>query len=210
MKIYDVTRPVYNEMAIFGGDPKVYFERVQSTANGGFCNLGKIDFGLHTGTHVDSPFHFLADGADLDHVPLEHFIGKARVIEFDDSVTVITRELLEPFAPRKGERLLLKTANSFRDPDAGFDPDYVPIDASLAEYVAECGILTLGVDFQTVGKGADIGVCHRTLFNAGICIIEGLRLAEVPAGEYLLSALPLRITGAEGCPVRAVLIVDPE
>ena len=206
MRIYDVTRPVYNEMAIFGGDPKVYFERVQSTAEGGFLQPRQNRVRPAHRHACRQPVSLPCGRSGSRPCSLEHFIGRARVIEFD--APLITRAELEPYAPKRGERILLKSANSFRDPDAGFDPNYVAIDRSLAEYVAECGILTLGVDFQTVGKGADIGVCHRTLFEAGICIIEGLRLAEVPAGEYMLSALPLRITGAEGSPVRAVLISE--
>jgi len=208
MKIYDVTRPIFNEMVVFPGDPTVTHTWVSSTKTGGFVNMSKIDFGMHTGTHVDAPLHFLADGADLDQVDLAHFIGPARVVDIGREAKEITRADLEPFSPRPGERLLIKTDNSFRDPDAGFDRDYVPITKDACDYLAECGVYTVGVDFQTVGKGMEVAACHHALLGAGMCIIEGLRLADVPAGEYLLSALPLRIRGAEGCPVRAVLVSE--
>jgi len=205
MKIYDVTHVIREGMAVFPGDMVPTVTKIHSTAAGAPINLGGIQFGLHTGTHVDSPFHFLHEGKNLDEVELSRFIGKCRVVEISAESTAISRADLEPHIPQWDEILLVKTANSLKSENSPFEFG-VAIDISGAEYLVECGVRTIGIDFLSVEGKDTMGKVHHTILGAEMGIIEGLYLNGIPEGEYYISALPLRIEGMEGSPVRAVLI----
>jgi arylformamidase len=161
--------------------------------------------GAHTGTHVDAPFHFIADGANLSEFDVSHFYGPCRLIAVSDEVSVVTKAELESYSPAKGEILLIKTRNSSFSEDEPFRKDYVALDISAGEYLAECGVKTIGIDYLSVENPINKSGVHLIILGAGIGIIEGLMLKDVPAGQYFLSALPLRVEGVEGSPVRAVL-----
>lgn len=203
MKIYDISRPVFRDMALFPGNlpPEQIWTR--RMADGGKNNLSTIKMGSHTGTHVDAPFHFVPDGVTLDDVALDAFLGCCRLIEID--ATVITRAHLMPFAPKQGEILLVKTPNSRRDVRQPFDENYVGFDLEAAQYLVSCGIKTIGIDYLSV-EDHSANVVHAPLLHAGLGIIEGLYFKDVLPGDYFLSALPVKIEGAEGAPCRAVLI----
>jgi len=110
-KIIDVTVPLSPELPVWPGDPAFRLEFTHRLADGGHCNLSRLSLGSHAGTHVDAPYHFMADGMTVDELPLEILIGKARVA----SVPVrdaIAREHLEALDLQDHIRLLIKTRNS--------------------------------------------------------------------------------------------------
>ena len=119
----------------------------------------------------------------------------------------ITRQELERHAMQRGERILLKTTNSARlwKTDE-FIEDFVYIAQDAAAYMAAIGIRTVGVDAYSVGGFRnDLQETHVTLLAAGIWIVEGLMLENVQPGEYDFICLPMKLTGADGAPARAVL-----
>jgi len=202
MKIYDVTRPITADMAVFPGDAKPLLEWLGRTDSGSKINLSKLSLGMHTGTHVDSPFHFIANGENLDTFSLDHYFGKCRVVEIAGDM--ITRDDVMRVSPKRDEIILFKTRNSFISLSAPFTMDYAAFTLDAAEYLAESGVKTVGVDYLSIERSDCSGV-HMVLLGAGIGAIEGLDLSAVPPGEYFLSALPIKAAGAEGAPVRAVL-----
>lgn len=161
---------------------------------------------LHSGTHMDAPLHFLDGAPGIEQLPLEATVGRARVIEFPGAAA-IGRAELEPHAVRSGERLLLKTSNSGRCWSTDeFVADFVYVSQEGARYLAERGVITLGIDYLSVAEpNADGEETHRILMRAGIWIIEGLDLSAVEPGDYDLICLPLRVPGADGAPARVLV-----
>ncbi|MDE3195749.1 MAG: cyclase family protein, partial [Acidobacteriota bacterium] len=146
-------------------------------------------------------------GADtIESLPLEAVIGPARVIAIDDPHS-IGRAELERHSIAARERVLFKTANSARlwDTDE-FDEDFIFIARDGAEYLAERGVQTVGVDYLSVGGFRQDAVeTHVALLGAGIWVIEGLNLSAIAPGSYELICLPMKLAGSEGAPARAVL-----
>lgn len=205
MSWIDISRPMKNAMVCWPGDPAPVIELAAEIGkNGAVCNVTKITCSAHTGTHMDSMRHFVADGITMEQMPLDAVIGPARVIEID--APLIERQHLEAYRPKRGERLLFKTSNSsLRWNDDDFHTDYVAVDDSAAKYLVECGVMTVGLDYLSIAPWKDLVSTHITLLTAGVWIIEGLDFRNVEPGEYDLVCLPLKIEGSDGAPARAVL-----
>lgn len=197
MEIIDVSVPLREGMVTYPGDPVVKLERAASIAEGSPVNLTRIDFGLHSGTHVDAPVHFLDGAEGIDQVPLDALIGPCEVVEAPD----LTRESVAR-APEGVERVLFKTPNSELWASDEFAEDFARLDGEAARLLVERGVRLVGVDYLSVGDEA----AHHALLEAGVVPVEGLDLRGVEPGPYELVCLPLRVVGADGAPARAVLI----
>ncbi len=202
----DISVPVRDGMVCWPGDPPPRIEQKLAMPRGDSMNLSFATMGLHTGTHMDAPLHFVDGAASIDRMPFAATVGRARVIEIRDQVSVKAAEI-EPYGLKRGERVLFKTRNSQRDwPSREFFQDYVGVSLDGARMLAACGVQTIGIDYLSVGVfGAEGEETHRVLLGAGIWIIEGLDLSKIQPGEYELICLPLRVIGAEGAPARAIL-----
>jgi arylformamidase len=207
----DISVPIYSGMVHWPDNPPIQIERVQDIGSGDAANVSKISFGVHTGTHMDAPIHFLPDGQGIDIMPLSATIGPARVIEIGDPTSIKVEEL-RPHDIRQGERILLRTSNSVRcwQTDS-FVEDFVYLTQGAARYLAQQRIRAVGVDYLSVGGFRNDGVeNHQALLEAGIWIIEGLNLSQVQPGTYDLICLPLRIVGSDGAPARAALRISDD
>ncbi len=173
------------------------------------CNLTHLSLSAHTGTHMDAPRHFVADGCTMESLPLDAVIGPCRVIEIFHKHK-ITVEELRAHRLRKGERVLFKTRSSVRSwrmaRTSTFDEKFIHIPADTAQYLVDRQVMTVGVDYLSVGGYKADGVeCHQILLGAQVWIIEGLDLSRIKPGRYDLVCLPLKILGADGAPARAIL-----
>ena len=202
----DISVPIYSGMVHWPDNPPVRIERMQDLSHGDAANVSKVEMGAHTGTHMDGPRHFLADGAGIDEMPLEATIGLARVIPIEHSRAILHAEL-EAHNLQAGERVLFRTQNSERCwKEDKFVEDFVYISEAAAQFLVERQVRTVGIDYLSVGGYVYDGVeTHQILLSAGIWLIEGLNLFAVKPGAYELVCLPLRITGADGAPARAIL-----
>ncbi len=202
----DISVPIYSGMVHWPDDPGVSVERVQDLSRGDAANVSKLELGAHTGTHMDAPRHFIADGAGLDEMPLDAVIGPARVIRIEHPQAILPEEL-EAHRLRAGERVLFLTRNSERCWNSSrFVEDFVYISAAAAQFLVERKVRTVGIDYLSVGGYMHDGVeTHRILLGAGIWLIEGLNLSAAKPGAYELVCLPLRVAGADGAPARAIL-----
>jgi arylformamidase len=202
----DISVPLYSGMAHWPDNPAVSIERMLDIERGDPCNVSKLSMGAHTGTHMDAPLHFLRDGEGIDAAPFAATIGPARVIEIFDPVSIKTEELRQ-HEPRPGERILFKTRNSARCWQTDdFVEDFVYVAHAAAQYLAQCGVQTVGVDYLSVGGFVTDGVeTHQALLGGGVWVIEGLNLSQVAPGAYELICLPLRIVHGDGAPARAIL-----
>ena len=142
----------------------------------------------------------------IDEVPLETWVGPCQVVEA--RVPPRGRVRLEDLTePPSALRLLLKTG-TFHDRER-FSEEFAGLDPSLAPELAARGVVLVGIDTPSVDPYADESFeAHRALVASGVCWLEGLVLAHVPTGRYDLAALPLRIEGGDGSPVRAIALVD--
>jgi arylformamidase len=202
----DVSVTVRSGMPHWPDNPPIYLERAMDIGRGDDANVSHMAMGVHTGTHMDGPVHFIHGGAGLDEMPLEATIGAARVIEISDPREVTVAEL-RSYEPRPGERILLRTTNSIRCwATDEFIDDFVYISETAAEYLAHARVRTVGIDYLSVGGyHVDGAKVHRTLLDAGIWIIEGLDLSSAPAGNYEMICLPVKLHGSDGAPARAIL-----
>jgi arylformamidase len=202
----DISVAVRNGMVHWPGDPDFHIERATDQEKGDVATVSRMSLGVHTGTHMDAPLHFIRHARSIDTIPLDTTVGPARVISIGDRKS-ITRGELAGHAILAGERILFKTENSDHAWDSDrFDEDFVYISQDGARYLAECGVRMVGVDYLSVGGFREDGrETHEALLGAGIWIIEGLNLKGVEPGSYDLVCLPLRLIGAEGSPARAIL-----
>jgi arylformamidase len=202
----DISVPVKHGMVHWPGDPEVVVKQSLDMNKGDVCNYTKLDCGVHIGTHMDAPRHFIANGAGMETMPLDAVMGPARVVAIADPQAVRRAEL-EPLDLQPGERILFKTTNSAgRWNTDEFDRDFVYISNEAAQYLVERGVRTVGIDYLSVGGFYHDGIpTHQTLLGAGIWVIEGINLAAVEPGTYELVCLPVKILGADGSPARAVL-----
>ena len=202
----DISVPLRSGMVNWPDNSPVRIERMLDMERGDAANVSLISLGAHTGTHMDAPVHFVRGGEGMDRMPLDATIGRARVVGIEDPISIKPDEL-RPLGLAPGERVLFKTLNSSRVWQTDeFVEDFVYVSQEAARYLAECRVMTVGVDYLSVGGFHKDGVeTHEALLGAGIWDIEGLDLSEVEPGEYELICLPLKIQGSDGAPARAIL-----
>jgi len=204
----EISLPFHTNMWHWPTDPPAKAVRIKDRDKGDPVSLMEIQWVDHTGTHVDAPLHFIAGGKTIDEMPLNATVGRARVIEIDDTES-IKPEHLVPYRIRRGERILFKTLNSSKYfPNDEFFEDYVYISPPAAHYLVERGIRVVGIDYISVGSYRHPemnGETHRTLLENGVYIIEGLDLSRAKAGRYELLCLPLLLERGDAGPARAIL-----
>lgn len=211
MKIIDISRALTADLAPWPGDTPFSFTTVLRIPQGASVNLGRITMSLHNGSHADARFHFEEDGWRMEAAPLEAYLGPAVVVDLShkfvgESMPEMTVEDLvkHEAAMREAPRVLLKT-NVWRD-SAHF-PERIPTIASdVPAWLQARGVKLLGFDVPSVDAidSKDLPN-HHALGAAGICIVESIDLSAVEEGRYQFAALPLKIVGGDGAPVRAVL-----
>lgn len=155
---------------------------------------------------MDAPLHFIRWGIGIDKMPLDTTLGRARVIEIQDTESIKPEELYQ-YRIRSGERILFKTRNSLRvwQTDT-FIEDFIFISKEAARFLVEHKVRVVGVDYLSVGGFKRDGTeTHRTLLEGGVWIIEGLDLSRVKSGKYDLICLPLKLDQGDGAPARAIL-----
>ena len=207
MKIYDITVPIRSKMPVYEGDPGVTIDAWSAFAKGDSSNVSMLNFGAHTGTHVDAPAHFIEGARKIDALPLEVLIGAARVIRVADDVTEITPEFLERCDLGGIERVIFHTRNSGLWSD-NFRRDYTHLLPEAAQNLVDRGVKLVGTDYLSIEKfHSGHHRTHLTLLSSNVVIVEGLNLSDVPEGDYELICLPLKIAdgSGDGAPARAVL-----
>lgn len=167
-----------------------------------------IHINSHTGTHVEAPAHFLRDGITIDNIDLTQCCGRCQVVDMTFAEDSITDEHLSLLPIEANAIILLKTTNSELHDRALFDPNFVYLAASGAEYLVEKKIKAIGFDYVGLERFQENHATHQILMKHNIVIMEGLRLNMVRAGNYVLMCLPLAFVGLEAAPARAVLIQD--
>ena len=187
-ELLDISVPIRPGMVTYPGDPAVHLERVRSIAGGDGYNLSRLDFGVHSGTHVDAPAHFVEGGTSAESLPLDVLVGPCRVV---DGIQV----------PDGVERVLFKTSNSELWERETFADEFESLDGATAQALVAAGVRLVGIDYLSIGDEE----AHEILLGAGVVAIEGLDLRAVDPGEYELICAPLKLVGSDGAPARVFL-----
>ena len=205
----DVSLSIDPDMLTWPSDPGVEVRPASRISEGKAANVSELHLGSHTGTHIDPPLHFIADGTPIDKVALDDLIGPAVVADLRHVSRDIGRAELEALGlPPRVDRILLKTANSelWRQRSPQFPDSYVALTSDGADWMLEHEVRLVGIDFLSIEqRGAPGHPTHMKLLGAGILIVEGLNLMDVEPGDYELTCLPLKLAGGDGGPARAVL-----
>lgn len=202
-RIIDITTPLDSTLAGWPGDTPYRFSLAWSRASGASVNVGRIEASLHTGTHIDAPFHFDDSGATIDQLDLSPYLGPSRVVDVRGAPSIRVSDLLGLDLSRT-PRVLFRT-------DAWTDrtrfPSSIPtLDLEVPAYLKRQGAVLAGFDLPTVDAiDSKTLPIHHALASASIAILEGLDLTQVKAGVYELIALPIKLVRADGAPVRAIL-----
>lgn len=210
MPIYDVTVPLSNELPTWPGDPEVQIRDWQSLSNGDGANVSVLNFGAHTGTHVDAPAHFIEGAAKVETLALDVLIGEAHVIEVPEDYHAIDEAFVLAHCAPGTTRVLFKTRNSrfWSEPEPEFHRDFTYLDLNAATKLVQQGTKLIGIDYLSIEKfGVHDHETHRTLLSHGVIILEGLNLSDIAGGKYELICLPLRLRSSkgDGAPARVVL-----
>ena len=205
--IYDISLPIANGGVVYPGNPEIHVAPQQEISKGGSSNVSSLAFGSHTATHVDAPKHFFDDGAGVDTLALDILMGPAVLIDVGNDVMSVGKAELEQHELANHKRVLIKTRNSTFNRGREFIKDYTYLAPDGAAYLVSLGVQLVGVDYLSVEQfHSGHHQTHRTLLERSVIIVEGLDLSGPPAGPYDLRVLPLRITGLDGAPARAVLV----
>jgi arylformamidase len=212
MKIWDISRMLSNDLAQWPGDEPCRFRLTREKTKGESVNLGAISMSVHNGTHGDAGFHFDTNGESIEKAPLETYLGRATVVDLGQAFLdsnekhLITIEDLRPSAEAIAatSRLLVKTG---RWSDSTVFPSQIPvIAADVPAWLQKNGVKLLGMDLPSVDEIDSKSLQnHHALARAGIAIVESLDLSDVASGIYQFAALPLKIAGGDGAPMRAIL-----
>lgn len=209
MKAIDISWPISERMTTYKDAKDIQIEATKYFDTDGmraYC----LSLGSHTGTHIDAPAHFIRNGPTIDKMELEHTMGECKVLDFTDVDDKITDEHLAMYDIEYEDIILLKTKNSFLKPDAPFNKNFIYLDESGAQYLADIGIRCVGIDYLSIERDQKDHATHTILMLADVAIIEGLRLAHVEQDLYSLVCLPLALQGTDAAPARAILFSESD
>ncbi|AYC30192.1 arylformamidase [Paenisporosarcina cavernae] len=204
MKIYDISMTLNTETAEWEGDTPFQFELAWTKEQSGSVNVGKITTSTHIGTHIDAPFHFQEDGLKVEQLPLENYVTNAVIVDVRGKTLITESDL--PTTLEANVKAVLFHTDAWKDRTVF--PKEIPVfHENVVDWMTKHLVTLFGVDLPSVDPitSKDLPFHHR-LAKAGKYILEGIVLGDLTDGVYELIALPLKIEGADGSPVRAILI----
>ena len=210
MKIHDISMYIEPDMLYWWQGKKPEMRSVMRLADGAPSEVTRWLIGSHTGTHIDAPRHFREDGATVEELPLETFIGPVRVVDATtENDEAISAKTVEQAQLNGATRVLFKTSNSEkRLSKKDYDFSFVGIAADGAQALVDAGVRIVGIDYVTIEARdqTDEWPTHHILCGNGVVILEGADLRNISDGTYFMCCLPMRLKGSEGAPTRTVLI----
>ena len=204
MKIYDISLSLSPQCIRWvTSQPMELIER-KRMSRGDANNSSSVHASAHAGTHVDAPFHFVPDGKTIESLPVELFIGPARVCAVDAGTHITAADVAK--AAIQGEsRVLFKTRNSALLKKGVYDPGFAAFSVDGAKALVDGGVKLVGLDYLSAAKADEQVPVHRAFLDSGVILLEGIDLSDVPPGRYELICPPVKLAGSDGAPCRAVL-----
>jgi len=208
IKMIDVTRPIISGMTVWPGDESVLLERTANIADGSMVNVSRVHMGVHTGTHVDAPLHFIAEGKGIDALDIGLFTGWVRVVDVRH-VNSIGPEHIQNLPGEKNEAVFFKTSYSEKTLEDPFDTGFTGLSAEAANILLDQGVRVIGTDALSIEQYNSQGFpVHYALLGKEALIVEGLCLKDVTPGRYRYVCMPLLLKGSDGAPARVVLFEE--
>ncbi len=202
VRVIDISIPLDEHTPVYPGDVPIRLHPQSSIRDGDVCNLSSVTMSVHSGTHIDAPYHFVRDGATVDSLLLERFWCPARVVAVNDAQSIDTRHL-QPGVLEPGSAILFKTLTDANEPE---NEEFSGLTVAAAERLCDARVNIVGIDRGSIeGEEDPTYPVHRTLLGGDVVVLERVRLIHVEEGDYRLACFPLLIRGADGSPVRAVL-----
>ena len=204
--LIDISVGLKQGLPSWPGSAGFELSRTSRLVRGVSSNNSRITCDVHTGTHIDAPWHFVEHGRTVDNLDLGTMIGETYVADVRGR-QVIDQTVLEQIAFPAGTcRVLFRTDNSaLWNTAAGFREDYVALSADAALWLAGREMQLVGIDYLSIQRFNDPPDTHEILLENEIVILEGICLDGVEQGVYELMCLPLKLVGSDGAPARAVL-----
>ncbi|WP_289142367.1 cyclase family protein [uncultured Brevibacillus sp.] len=203
MKMYDVTGAIFEGMTVYKNKPEK--QPSFKTVTNGYVTESRIELDVHTGTHVDAPLHMVTNGETMESIPLDKLVGMCKVLDLTHLEEQITRADLEQLELQKNDFVLFKTKNSFEE---AFSFTFVYLAEDGADYLVQLGVRGIGTDALGIERNQEGHPTHKKLFAGNVIVMEGLRLQEVPQGEYFMVAAPLKLIGTDAAPARVLLFEE--
>ncbi len=210
-RLWDISEPIEPGSATFPGDTPFSQEWVARQERGASCNVSTIRMSVHVGTHTDAPLHFDLAGPDIASVDLRQYIGRCRVVDVTGAGTpsLIPAAALTPQLLQGAERILFRTRHDHDHRQ--WQPAFTAVGPEAARVLVRAGIRLVGIDTPSMDHADSKELDgHHLLYEGGVAILENIDLRGVPAGDYELIALPLRIVNGDSSPVRAILRELPQ
>jgi arylformamidase len=202
---YDISVNISSDLPIYPGDSEIKIMPLYSIEKGDSANILQLNFGSHTGTHVDAPAHFIGNGETLDDINIERFCGPAKVFELQVQKEIKKEDIIK-LDINKDDIILFKTKNSELWSHKEFQKDFIYLTPEAAEYLVKRNVKAVGIDYLSIEKfRSKTHSTHQMLLKNKILILEGINLKKVPPGDFFLCFFPLKLQKADGSPVRAVL-----
>lgn len=204
MNLIDISMDLNEKTVVWVDDPQPELRPVCRIPNAPI-NFTWLDFGSHAGTHIDAPFYLFNDKWKSDEVPFDVLMGDAQVIDLTD-----VKDMIEVSDLKKhdisSKRILLKTINSYDNMEK-YNPNHVALSVDAAKYLRDLGIKLIGYDYQSFEREGKVDV-HRIFMEKNIICLDNLRLKETVEKGYKLIALPIKVTGIDAAPTRAILMEE--
>ena len=204
MSFHDISLKLSGETVRWVTAPPFELEERRRMSKGDPNNSSALNMSVHSGTHIDAPFHFVADGNTIDQLPLDRFIGPALVYAVE-AERYITKEHVAGIRLDGATRVLFKTRNSELLHQQEYDPDFVAFSVEAAQSLVALGVELVGLDYLSVAHADEQVPVHRAFLDHGVVLLEGIDLSAVAPGRYELMCLPIPLGDSDGAPCRAVL-----
>ncbi len=204
MSFYDISLKLSGETVRWVTSPPFELAERRRMSKGDPNNSSAVNMSVHSGTHIDAPFHFVEQGTTIDQLPLERFIGPALVYSVETE-RYITKEHVAGIRLEGVTRVLFKTHNSGLLHQREYDPDFAAFSVEAAQFLVELGVELVGLDYLSVAHADEQAPVHRAFLDHGVILLEGIDLSEVAPGLYELMCLPIKLGDSDGAPCRAVL-----
>ncbi len=210
MKIIDLTHVMHPNMPVFPGTEKPVFKPANTIEKDGFKET-LLSLYSHTGTHIDAPAHMVAGSNSLDQLPVNHFAGKATVLDFSGlESSEISLSNLQKYESKLDclDFLILKTGWEKHWGTDRYFNGFPYLTGEAAEWLTGFNLKGVGIDAISIDdmKTTTFPV-HYHLFRSNMIVIENLANLEGIREEFFIfSCLPLKYENADGSPVRAVAI----
>ncbi|WND03444.1 arylformamidase [Temperatibacter marinus] len=202
--IIDITMTLKPGMPVWPGDSDFSMEWVMRISDDCPVNVSKLTLSPHTGTHMDSCFHYDSKGVSSSEMPLEPYIGKALVVDALHCGDLVTPEHIKDQIPDTIERVLIQTTAEYSSDKWPFG--FTALHPDTVEFLATRGCVLIGIDTPSMDPQESKKMpSHQAIAAHKISILESLKLEAVNPGYYELIALPLKLEGCDGSPVRAIL-----